>query len=73
MTDHDNKGRGGASATVEDVAAHFGVSTRTVHRWLSETDIPRRQPGGPGTAIRFDLREVDEWAANRPEPAEKVG
>lgn len=64
----DNNGHGRPDATVDDVAAHFGVSTRTVRRWLSATDIPHRRVGG---TLRFNIEEVDEWARSRamPEPA----
>lgn len=65
----DINGQVGASATVEDVAIHFGVSIRTVRRWLKSTTIPHRRLG---VTIRFNLHEVDEWAlARRPvtEPA----
>lgn len=52
-----------ADATVEDVAAHFGVSERTVWRWLGSTDIPHRRIGsGARATVRFNLSEVDEWA-----------
>ena len=65
-----------SDATVEDVARHFGVSERTVWRWLTATDIPHRKVGA---TTRFNLDEVDEWAARggRPSddgaPAEKAG
>lgn len=61
MTEHDNNGHGKADATVLDVAAHFDVSERTVRRWLAEKNIPHRRIGG---VIRFNLAEVDEWAAH---------
>ena len=62
MTMADSNGQAGASATVEDVAVHFGVSTRTVRRWIKSTDIPHRRLGA---TIRFNLNEVDEWASAR--------
>lgn len=53
-----------SDATVEDVAAHFGVSERTVWRWLGSTDIPHRRIGqGTRSTVRFNLVEVDEWAS----------
>lgn len=58
--------------TAEDVARHFGVSDRTVRRWVETTDMPHRRIGG---TLRFNLTEVDSWAARggRPsEPAEEV-
>lgn len=70
MTMKDSNGHGGASAaTVDDVALHFGVSTRTVRRWLKSTGIPHRRVG---TTIRFNLAEVDEWALARDVPAEST-
>lgn len=59
-----------ADATAEDVAAHFGVSERTVFRWLKSTDIPHRRIGGPKGTVRFNLDEVDTWAARGGRPVE---
>lgn len=58
----DSNGHDGASATTEDVALHFGVSIRTVRRWLKSTDMPHRRIG---LTIRFNLDEVDDWASTR--------
>lgn len=58
----DSNGHEKAAASVEDVAEHFGVSTRTVRRWLRSTEIPHRRIG---SVIRFNLAEVDEWAKGR--------
>lgn len=58
----DSNGHEGAAATVDDVAEHFGVSSRTVRRWLKSTDIPHRRVMG---TIRFNLAEVDAWASAR--------
>ena len=55
----DSNGQDRPDATVGDVAKHFGISTRTVRRWLKSTDIPHRKVGG---TLRFNLQEVDEWA-----------
>lgn len=55
----DSNGQGNADARVGDVAKHFGVSTRTVRRWIKSTDIPHRRVG---STVRFALAEVDEWA-----------
>ena len=48
------------NATVDDVAKHFGVSTRTVRRWLKDAGIPHRRLGGK--IIRFNIDEVNAWA-----------
>ena len=56
-----------ADATIDDVAAHFGVSVRTVYRWLVSTDIPHRRAGG---TLRFNLDEVDAWSARGGRPEE---
>lgn len=55
----DSNGHAKADATVEDVAEHFGVSTRTVRRWLKDLGVPHRRVMG---VIRFNIAEVDEWA-----------
>lgn len=52
-------------ASVADVAEHFGVSTRTVRRWLKSDDPPPHRRAG--SAIRFRLDEVDEWSQRRAE------
>lgn len=63
----DSNRHGSASATVDDVAAHFGVSTRSVERWLASDDPPPHRR--VGKLIRFNIDEVDEWAAQRGKPA----
>lgn len=55
----DSNGHGKADATIPDVAEHFGVSEKTVRRWIKHTDIPHRRIRG---TIRFNLDEVDEWS-----------
>ena len=51
------------TATAVDVSKHFAVSRATVYGWVSSTDIPHRKIRG---VIRFNMREVDKWAAERP-------
>jgi excisionase family DNA binding protein len=60
---NEHNGTEKADATVEDVADHFGVSTRTIRRWVAEQDMPHRKGGGDNGALRFNLSEVDAWAA----------
>ena len=57
-----------ADATIGDIAEHFGVSRRTVQRWLRDTDIPHRRIQG---TVRFALPEVDGWAASDPSDQEE--
>lgn len=59
------------TATVRDVAEHFGVSEGAVLNWTRTTDIPHRRVGvGQRSTIRFNLAEVDAWAARGGRPAE---
>lgn len=59
--------------TTEDVARHFGVSEMTVRRWAETTDIPhRRIDAGSRTTYRFNLPEVDAWAARGGRPTSDV-
>lgn len=49
------------TASVDDVATHFGVSADTVYNWLkSKNPPPHRRVG---RQYRFNLGEVDAWAA----------
>ncbi len=61
MNNNDMRELAPATATVEDVAKHFGVASRTVHRWLKHTDIPHRRVG---RTIRFNLDEVNRWSVD---------
>jgi excisionase family DNA binding protein len=46
--------------TISEVAAHFGVSNRTIHRWIKR-GLPKHKPGN----LMFDLEECDAWVRNR--------
>ena len=59
----DSKGHDRADATVVDIAKHFGVSTRTVWRWLKSADAPPHRR--VGNLVRFVITEVDEWGKGR--------
>lgn len=39
--------------TVDELAAHFKVSARTIYRWKTNGALPFVQPVGPGGALRF--------------------
>lgn len=56
------------TASAKDVAEHFGVHENTVYNWLkSPTPPPHRRVGGQ---YRFNLPEVDSWAAQGGRSAE---
>lgn len=58
------------TSTIRDVAAHFGVGTTTVYRWLnSPTPPPHRRLG---VLYRFNLEDVDRWAANETQRAKRA-
>jgi excisionase family DNA binding protein len=46
--------------TKAEIAAHFGVSTRTVERWMRDRGFPclRRFEGG---SVRFRLADCEAW------------
>lgn len=47
--------------SVEEIAAHLGVSKETIYRWL-EKDGHRRIPANRiGRLWKFKASEVDEW------------
>jgi excisionase family DNA binding protein len=49
-----------SSATVADVAKHFGVSQKTIRRLVARGEIPHRRIG---ESVRFDISEVERWAS----------
>lgn len=51
-----------ANRSIQEVAEHFGVTERTVRRWIATTDIPHRRIE---RTIRFNLAEVDTWSRSR--------
>jgi excisionase family DNA binding protein len=56
--------------TVDELAAHFNVSPRTISRWKANGALPFVQPGGPGSALRFGhdaLTAGSTQAASSPE------
>ncbi len=42
--------------TIRDAAAHFGVSTKTVRRWIASGDLPARRVGP--RLVRIDAADV---------------
>lgn len=46
--------------TIEQVAERFGVSEKTVSRWVDSRGLPSRKVGN---VRRFLLSEVDAWFA----------
>jgi excisionase family DNA binding protein len=47
--------------SVRDVAERLGVTTKTVRRKIARGQIPAVQLGGPGSELRVDERELNEW------------
>lgn len=44
--------------SVEEIAAHLGVSKETIHRWLAKEKIPAHRVG---KLWKFKSSEVDNW------------
>jgi excisionase family DNA binding protein len=70
MTMTDSNGHDKPYLTVEELAKKLGISARTVHRWLADTDVPHRRAGD---IIRFRFDEVDEWMKRGAEPVVNAG
>ena len=47
--------------SVEEIAAHLGVSKETIYRWLEKQKIPAHRMG---RLWKFQRIEVDEWVKN---------
>lgn len=48
--------------SLEKTMAFFGVSRRTIQRWVQDQGMPYMRPGGPSGEYKFDEDEVREWA-----------
>lgn len=44
--------------SVEEIAAHLGISKETVYRWLEKKKIPAHRVG---KLWKFRMTEVDSW------------
>ena len=44
--------------SLEEIAAHLGVSKDTVHRWLRKRGMPAHKVG---RLWKFQVTEVNEW------------
>ena len=44
--------------SVEEIAAHLGVSRETIYRWLEKRKIPAHRIG---KLWKFQASEVDQW------------
>ena len=44
--------------SVEEIAAHLGVSKETIYRWLDTGKVPSHRVG---RLWKFKASEVDEW------------
>lgn len=47
--------------SVEEIAAHLGVSRETIYRWLEKRKIPAHRIG---KLWKFQVSEIDEWIRN---------
>jgi excisionase family DNA binding protein len=55
-------GEGQALLTTDEVAAHLGVTRRTVHNWIKAGELACSQFGeGKGATYRIDLKDVEAF------------
>ena len=48
--------------SVEEIAAHLGVSKETIYRWLEKEDENKKIPSHRmGRLWKFKVSEVDTW------------
>ncbi|MCK6600086.1 MAG: helix-turn-helix domain-containing protein [Bdellovibrionaceae bacterium] len=47
--------------SVEEIAAHLGVSKETIYRWLERKKVPAHRVG---RLWKFKASEVDDWIKN---------
>jgi excisionase family DNA binding protein len=46
---------------IPTAAARLGLGISTLRRKINEGEVPAYRMGGPGTVIRLDPQELDEW------------
>ena len=57
--------------SVDEIAAHLGISKDTVYTWVTTKDMPGHKVG---RLWKFKKEEVDEWVkagGANPEPADR--
>lgn len=47
--------------SIEEIAAHLGLSKETIYRWLEKKKIPAHRVG---RLWKFKASEVDDWIKN---------
>ena len=47
--------------SLEEIAAHLGVSKETIYRWLEKEDEKRIPSHRMGRLWKFRISEVDSW------------
>lgn len=47
--------------SVEEIAAHLGISKETIYRWVEREKIPGHKVG---RLWKFKASEVDQWVIN---------
>lgn len=47
--------------SVEEIAAHLGISKETIYRWVEREKIPAHRVG---RLWKFKASEVDQWVFN---------
>jgi excisionase family DNA binding protein len=52
---------GGTLYTVAEAAAIFGVSQRTVHKWISSGKLPHLRLGEDGRLIRIHSDDIETF------------
>jgi excisionase family DNA binding protein len=57
---------------VPEAAARLGIGISTLRRKIKAGEVPAFRLGGPGTAIRLDPVELDQWLRS-PEDAAPGG
>jgi excisionase family DNA binding protein len=53
---------------IPTAAARLGLGISTLRRKINEGEVPAYRMGEPGSVIRIDPRELDEWL-RQPEEA----
>jgi len=65
----NEQGRREGLIDIPTAAARLGLGISTLRRKINEGEVPAYRMGGPGSVIRLDPQELDQWLREPEEAA----
>jgi excisionase family DNA binding protein len=67
---HPNRRPSADWLTIQEVAERFGLSHRTIRRWIHEGKLPASTVGGSSRTLRVAAIDADRLLAKVPAPGQ---